>query len=350
MFFSSENYDGAHPAIIEAIVKCNNGFEPSYGKDKYSFQTIQLFKTMLNRKDIDVFFCFNGTGANNFAIGSVTEKYSSVFCSDVAHIYRAESTAPETFIGSRLFPIRSYLGKMIVEDLQQQLNRTNGIHLPVPAVVTISQPTEYGTVYSADELKKISRLCKQHNVLLHIDGARIFNALDVMNCTPAEFIKLSGVDLLTLGGTKAGLLFGEAVIFFKSSRFKHLAYHHKRSMQLASKNRFIAAQFSTLFKNDLWKQNAAYTNELAKYFEKGVKKISKAAIVFPVETNAVFMKMTTTLYKYLQNTTHFYRWDEDKQIVRFIFSINNTKKEIDLFLKAYQKGIEKIEKQKPVTD
>ncbi len=337
MFFSSENYDGVHPAILESIVRCNKGFEPSYGKDKYSFQAIQLIKKILKRNDIEVFFCFNGTGANNFAIGAVTEKYSSVFCSDMAHIYRAESTAPEAFTGARLFPIKSNQGKIIPEELQWQLNKSNGIHLPIPAVVTISQPTEYGTVYSADELKNISKLCRQHNVLLHIDGARIFNALDAMKCSLAEFIKLSKVDLLTLGGTKAGLIFGEAVIFFKSSRFRNLAFNHKRSMQLASKNRFIAAQFATLLSNDLWKENAAYTNELAKYFEKGIQKTIGVEITYPVQTNAVFMKMTAAVYKQLQKMANFYLWDENLEMVRFIFSINNTKKEIDLFLKAYRK-------------
>ena len=337
MFFSSENYDGAHSAIIESIVKCNKGFEPSYGKDKYSLQAIQLIKKLLNKKDIEVFFCFNGTGANNFAIGAVTEKYSSVFCSDTAHIYRAESTAPETFTGARLFPVKSNQGKIIAEELQWQLSKSNGVHLPIPAVVTISQPTEYGTVYSADELKKIAEICRQHHVLLHIDGARIFNALAAMKCSLSEFIKLSKADLLTLGGTKAGLLFGEAVIFFNSNRFKHLAFNHKRSMQLASKNRFIAAQFSALLSNDLWKENAAFTNDLASYFEKGVLETPGAEIIYPVETNSVFMKMRPSVYKQLQKTAHFYLWDENREMVRLIFSINNTKKEIDLFLKAYRK-------------
>ncbi|MBS1598831.1 MAG: aminotransferase class V-fold PLP-dependent enzyme [Bacteroidetes bacterium] len=342
MNFASENYDGVHPRILKAVIKSNKGFVPSYGADNYTEKTIAKFAEILGAKDIDVFFCFNGTGANNFALSSISEKHASILCSDVAHIYNAESTAPEAFTGCRLFPVKSKDGKIMMEDLILQLSRTKDVHFPFPSTLTISQPTEHGTIYNIQELKQISKLCKQHRLLLHIDGARIFNALSAMNCSLSDFIKLSSVDALTIGGTKSGLMFGEAVVFFKNHRFKNLRYNHKRSMQLASKNRFIAVQFEELLKKEFWKTIAAYTNGLAKYFEQQIKKTGASQIVYTVETNTVFLYMKKDLFLKLKSTAEFYLWDEQLEIARFVFSFSNTRKEIDNFLIEYKRILRSI--------
>ncbi len=337
MYFCSENYDGADPAIVQALVKSNKGFVPSYGEDEYTQKAKELLQHAFGKRDIEVFFCFNGTGANNFALGSITEKHAAILCSDVSHLYTAESTAPETFTGCRLYPVRSVNGKISMTDLLSNIKRSNGVHLPPAAVLTITQPTEYGTVYNREELQEISRCCKKHHILLHIDGARLFNALVAMDGSLSAFAKLSGADVITLGGTKSGLLFGEAVVFFNSKRFAHLPYQHKRSMQLASKNRFIAAQFCELLKNDRWKQVASKTNSLATYCAKRLAGINDTQAAYPVETNMVFLTMSTARFNKLQKIAHFYRWDEERKEVRLVFSIGNTKAEIDTFLEAYRR-------------
>ena len=337
--FSSENFDKTHPAVLKALIKSNKGFVPSYGKDADTLEAINLFKQVFGTKEIEVFFCFNGTGANNFALSSITEKHSAILCSDVSHLYTAESTAPETFTGCRLYPVKTVNGKIVIADFLLKIKAKNDIHLPPAAVLTITQPTEYGTVYNLKELKIISRYCNENNILLHIDGARLFNALAAMNCSLADFIKISGADVLTLGGTKSGLMFGEAVIFFKCKRFKNIKYNHKRSMQLASKNRFIATQFTALLKDGLWKKIASHTNNLARYFEKELIRINKSAIAYPIETNMVFLKMKQELYNKLILTTNFYRWDKEKEEVRFTLSFSNTKNDIIGFLNEYKKAI-----------
>ncbi len=332
MDFSSENFDRTHPKILQALIRSNKGFAASYCKDEYTKKVFERFKEIFGDREIEVFYCFNGTGANNFAISSITEKHNSVFCSDVSHLYTAESTAPETFTGCRLYPIKSINSKIVPEELLRKPKKINDAHLPKPAVLTITQPTEYGTVYSLAELKEIAKLCKENNILIHVDGARICNALVAMNCTFKDFIKISGVDVLTFGGTKAGLMFGEAVIFFNSKRFKNLHYNHKRSMQLASKNRFVAVQFYELFQNELWKNLAKHTNNLAQYFEQEITRIDKSIIDYPVETNVVFMKMKSELFEKLRSIASFYMWDIEMEEARCVFSFSNTKKEIDLFI------------------
>jgi len=342
MNFSSENFDKTHPKILKALIKSNNGFAASYGKDDSTQKTIDLFKEVFDTREIETFFCFNGTGANNFALSAITEKYHSIFCSEVSHLYTAESTAPETFTGCRLYPIKTQNGKIIWDDLLLKTNIPDDVHYPRASVLSITQPTEYGTIYNLKELKAISDHCKAHNILLHIDGARIFNALTALNCSPGRFVRICGVDVLTLGGTKSGLMFGEAVIFFQSERFRNLKYNHKRSMQLASKNRFISVQFSELFKEELWKEIANHTNELAKHFEQELIKIDLSLVAYPVETNMVFMKMKQELFDKLKPFTKFYNWNIEREESRFAFSFSNTKKEITNFFKEYKRAAKRI--------
>jgi threonine aldolase len=232
--------------------------------------------------------------------------------------------------------------------IRMLLNNTSGLYpskatpaydLPEAAVLTITQPTEYGTVYSLTELSVIAKICRDNNLLLHIDGARIFNALVALNCSLKDLVKASGVDVLTMGGTKSGLMFGEAVIFFNPKRFKNSKYNHKRSMQLASKNRFIATQFIELFREELWKEIASHTNDLGKYFEQELIKIDKSVIAQPVQTNMAFVKMKQELFDKLIPIASFYRWDSDMEEARFAFSFSNTKRDIECFLKGYIKAI-----------
>jgi len=327
--FASENFAGVHPEIMQVLINANRGHVPSYGKDDFTKDTIELFKKIFG-SDIDVHFTFNGTGANNFGLGCVTERFHSVFCSDVAHLYVDESTAPESFIGCRIYPVKSLSGKIVLDNLKECIKRVGDIHHPQPKVVSITQSTEYGTVYSLDEMQQIKNVCLENNLLLHVDGARFFNAAVFLDASLKSFCANAGVDILTLGGTKAGMMFGEAVIFFSSSKQTH-KFHLKRSMQLASKQRFIAAQYKAMLENDLWYRIAVHTNHLAKKFEKEMSKILSIKIVHPVESNAVFVNMSKHLYSKMQEHSNFYYWNETKEEARFIFSFDNSEEEIVRF-------------------
>ena len=339
MNFCSENNDSVHPEILKALNRANKGFAAPYGKDALTAEATSLIKKACKQNDLEVFYCFNGTGANNFALSAVTSKHQSVLCADISHIYNAESTATEALTGCRLFPVRTANGKIILNDLVSRLAKEDNLHFPEVAVLSIAQPTEYGTIYSEQELKDISAFCKTNNLLLHIDGARLFNALAAMNCSLSRFVRICGVDVLTLGGTKSGLMFGEAVIFFHSKRSSFLKMLHKRSMQLASKNRYIAAQFCALFQNDLWKTIAGHTNGLADYFSAALNAQSNLRVVYPVQTNAVFVGMTAEQYRHLSAYLQFYYWDTIRQEARFIFSNSHTRKDVDQLIRHFRKQL-----------
>lgn len=331
--FSSENFAGVHEQIMDALISANVDNLPSYGNDRLTQDTIVLFKEIFG-KDIEVFFTFNGTGANNFGLSCMLEKHHSVFCSDVGHLYVDESTAPESFTGCRLYPVNSVNGKINLTDLAMKIKRIGDVHHPQPKVVSITQPTEYGTVYTVEEMKAIKTACTANNMLLHVDGARFFNAAVSLNASLAQISSEAGVDVLTLGGTKIGMMFGEAVIFFNPKANNPFKFNLKRSMQLASKNRFIAVQFQKLLQDKLWYSIAQHSNNLAKLFEKEIAKIPSLKIAYPVETNAVFLNMPKNLYQQMQDVASFYFWNEEKSEARLIFSFNNTEEDIRLFIET----------------
>ena len=328
--FASENFAGVQGDMMQALIDANVSHVPSYGKDHFTSDAIDLFKETFGN-NIEVYFTFNGTGANNFGLGCVAEKYHSIYCSDVAHLYVDESTAPESFIGCRIYPVNSENGKIKPDELRVAIKRKGDIHHPQPRVVSITQPTEYGTVYTHEELKAIKALCIENDMLLHVDGARFFNAAVCLGCSLKQMSADAGIDILTLGGTKAGMMFGEAVIFFHANSNGSYKFNLKRSMQLASKNRFIAAQFQAMLKNDLWQELAKHTNDLAKRFEKEVSGIAGISIAHPVQTNSVFLTMSKSVYEKMHQHFHFYYWNDLKSEVRLVFSFDNTEKEISDF-------------------
>jgi threonine aldolase len=335
--FASENYAGTQSDMLQALIDANNGHVPSYGNDRFTADVQQLLKENFGN-DIEVYFTFNGTGANNFGLGCVTEKYNSIFCSDVAHLYVDESTAPESFIGCRIYPVKSRSGKIAPGDLKLAIKRAGDVHHPQPKVVSITQPTEYGTVYTIEELQLLKAICVQNNMLLHADGARFFNAAVHLNTSLKQMTEY--IDVLTLGGTKAGMMFGEAVIFFRKELNHSYKFNLKRSMQLASKNRFIAAQFTAILRNNLWLKLAKHTNSLAKRFENEVAGVPGVVVAHPVQTNAIFLKMSKALHLKMQPHANFYYWNEQKDEARLIFSFDNTEDEIVDFVKLLREYAE----------
>ncbi|HRG23065.1 MAG TPA: beta-eliminating lyase-related protein [Chitinophagaceae bacterium] len=329
--FASENFAPVHPAILQAIADANQFHDFSYGADQISERVNVLLREHFGQR-VDVYFAYNGTGANNFSLSVITQPCAAVFCTDVSHLYVDESTAPETFTGCRLSPVLSIHGKMIFEELVKAVKRMNSIHNPVPGVVTITQPTEYGTIYSVDEIKLIARFCRDNGMSLHMDGARYFNAAAALHVPLGYFTYNTGVDVLTLGGTKNGMMFGEAVLFFSDKGRERRKYQLKRSMQMSSKTRFIAAQFEALMTNDLWRDLAGHANSMAVIFESEIRNKSNLVVTHPVETNAVFLKMDEEMYQRLNAWVPFYRWGHGTGEVRIMFSHDIKEQEIHRFI------------------
>jgi len=325
--FSSENFSGVQEEIMQALIESNRHQVASYGNDPFTHAAIALLKEHFGQ-DIEVYFTFNGTGANNFGLSCVTEKVSSIFCTDMAHLNVDESTAPECFIGCRIYPVNSLNGKIRIDDLKTKIRRVGDIHHPQPGIVSITQPTELGTVYRLEEMKAIKAVCREHGLLLHVDGARFFNAAACLDLSLKELCGEGGIDILTLGGTKIGMMFGEAVLFFNPADKRAFKFNLKRSMQLASKNRFIAVQFSRLFRDGLWQRIAKYTNQLARVLEQEIRKIPSLKIAYPVESNAVFVNMPKELHQKMQEFATFYYWNEERSEARFIGSFDNTVEEV----------------------
>ena len=327
--FASENYAGVQEDMMRAIAEANTGHAGSYGNDPITAEAIAVMKQHFG-DDIDVYFAFNGTGANNFGLGSATKRYDAIYCTEVAHIYVDESTAPEAFTGCRIYIVKSKDGKIDPDALKASLGRKGDVHHPQPGVVSITQPTEYGTVYSLEEIKTLKDICIENGMLLHVDGARFFNAVAKLGISLKQMT--GHMDILTLGGTKAGMMFGEAVIFFNQKTPGQFRFQLKRSMQLASKNRFISAQFKRMLQDNLWHDLAVYTNQLARQFEKEIAAVPAIKIAYPVETNAVFITLSKALYEKVQQYARFYYWNDEREEARLIFAFNNTPEEVTEFV------------------
>ncbi|MDD4109412.1 MAG: low specificity L-threonine aldolase [Prolixibacteraceae bacterium] len=325
--FASDNNSGVHPSIFKAMEDANSGHAAGYGNDTYTKEAIQIFKDKFG-SDTEVFFVFNGTGANVLGLSSVTRSFNSIICADTAHIEEDECGAPEKFTGCKLLTVKSVNGKITPEKIQHHLKGFDFEHHSQPGVISLSQATEMGTVYRPEEIRDLADLAHKHDMLLHIDGARLANAAIYLDLDFKYFTKDCNVDILSFGGTKNGMMMGEAVLFFNPGLTKYTKYLRKQSMQLYSKMRFTSAQFLAYFENDLWKDTAAHSNKMAKLLESEIAKIPKIKITQPVEANALFAIIPESIIKPLQQHYLFYVWDEKKPEVRWMTSFDTTETEI----------------------
>lgn len=332
--FASDNYAGVLPEIMEALQKANAAHARSYGADVVTARVVSLFREVFEA-DADVYFVFNGTGANVLSISSATQSYNAVLCSDTSHIYNDESSAPETFTGCRFFPLTANEnGKLDAGTISERLIRKGDIHYPQTALVSLTQSTEYGTVYQPEEIKAISQLTKENGLYLHVDGSRFFNAAASLGCGLSEISSKAGIDILSLGGTKAGMMFGEAVVVFNKELSKHIAYKHKQVMQLASKTRFIAAQFEAMLQQELWRKTATHANNMARLLRDALSQNPDVKITRPVEANAVFAEIPREWYAPLQQHYPFYVWKESTHEVRLMCAWDTKEEEIKAFASA----------------
>ncbi len=287
--FGSDNYAGICPEAWAAMEEANRGFAPAYGEDIWTERAANAFRTLFE-KDCEVYFVFNGTAANSLALASLCQSYHGVICADTSHVETDECGAPEFFSnGSKLLIARSNEGKILPGSIHELATRRQDIHYPKPHVVTITQSTETGTVYSPAELRALSEASKSHGLSLHMDGARFANACAHLGLSPAEMTWKSGIDVLCFGGTKNGLAIGEAVIFFNSQLGAEFDYRCKQAGQLASKMRFLTAPWVGLLETGAWLRNAEHANRCATYFAEQIRAIPEIRIATPVDANAVFV-------------------------------------------------------------
>lgn len=331
--FASDNNAPVHPEVMQAILDANIGDTIAYGDDKYTQEARQAIKNAFG-KEVEVFFVFTGTGANVLSVSQLTRSFHSVVCAASAHANVDECGAPEKFSGCKLQALPTPDGKIKVEQIEPLMHSIGFEHHVQPKVISITQATELGTIYTLDEIKTISDWAHAHDMYLHVDGARISNAAAALGVTFKEMIADTGVDVLSFGGTKNGLMLGEAVVFLNPALAKDFQYLRKQAMQLASKMRFISAQFTALLKDDLWLKNATHSNKMASKLAIGVKDIPGIEIVYPVQTNGIFAKVPPTLVDELLKHYFFYVWDDNQSIVRWMTSFVTTEEDVEEFLRT----------------
>lgn len=328
--FASDNYAGIHPDILNAIQAANHDPEPAYGGDKYTTQAITQFQKQFG-KNIDVYFVFNGTAANVTSLLALMQSYQAVICSEKAHIQMDECGAPEKFTGSKLLLIPNSNGKITVDKISPWLERVGDQHHVQPKVISISQSTEYGTVYKPNEIKDLADFAHSRGMFLHMDGARISNAAASLNVPLRAITTDVGVDVLSFGGTKNGMMIGEAVIFFNQELGKNFQFIRKQAMQLASKMRFISVQFEALLTNNLWHNNANHANKMARLLAEQLAKFPAIKLTQPVEANGIFAVFPRDLINHLLESFHFYVWNERMDEVRLMTSFSTTESEVSEF-------------------
>lgn len=336
--FASDNASGVHPNILKAIEFANTGHAIAYGDDDYTEKAKSIFKEIFG-KTTETFFVLTGTAANVLSINQITNSYHSVIVAETAHQQVHECGAPEKFTGCKYLSVPTSNGKLTPELIQPYLVEIGDIHHSQPKVVSITQPTELGTLYSVDEIRVLADFVHHHNMYLHLDGARIANAVEALHTDFKTMTFDSGVDVLSFGGTKNGMMMGEAVVFADRNMAKDFEYYRKQSMQLASKMRFISAQFIAFFENDLWLENARHANQMAQVFYNKIKDLKDIDVVYPVETNGLFVKIPQSIIKPLQDKFFFYVFDEQESIVRWMCSFDTTEDDIETFTKALIEAI-----------
>lgn len=331
--FASDNYAKIHPAILKGMIDANVDHERAYGDDIITPRAVESFRREFSRK-CEVFFVFNGTAANVLGLSAITSSFNSILTAQSAHINTDECGAVEKFTGCKLQTVESRDGKLRPEDLEPFLLVKGICHRAQPKVISITQPTEYGTLYSLLELKALSEFAKRHSLYFHMDGARLANAAASLGCPLGEISADAGVDVLSFGGTKNGMMCGEAVLFFNPELADSFTFIRKQGMQLASKMRFIAAQFEVLLTDKLWLKNASHANKMAKKLAEALSQFPRIQLTQPVEANSLFALIPFDWIAPLQERYPFYVWNLQTKEVRWMTSFDTTEEEVDDFVEA----------------
>lgn len=331
--FASDNWSGVSPEIMTALQAVNSGHHPAYGEnDPLLAQAESLFQKTFETT-CKVFFVYNGTGANVLSVSQLLKSWQAVVAPHSAHLNEDEGGAPEKFMGGKILTVDCPDGKLRKEQLIPFFNSIGFQHHVQPKLISISQATEMGTLYSPEEISELAQFAHANDMYLHVDGARIANAATALGCSFAEMITHTGVDVLSFGGTKNGLMFGEAVVFLKPELADGFKYNRKQGMQLASKQRFIIAQFITYLQNDLWRRNAENANAMAQLLSQKLQEIVGMRLSRPTEANGVFAIMPKDVISALQESYFFHVWNEANNEVRLMCSFDTTKEDVEGFAK-----------------
>ncbi len=331
--FGSDNHSGVHEKIAVAMLQANVGDEVAYGDDRWTERAIEKIRDVFGR-NADVFFVFNGTGANTVAVKSMTKSYNAVITSSDAHLNIDECGAPENFTGCKIKTVATPDGKLTPELIEPLFYGRGDQHHVQPKVISITQSTELGTVYTPDEVRAIADYAHSRDMYLHMDGARISNAAVHLGKGLAEVSTDCGVDVLSFGGTKNGMMFGEAIIVMRPEIAADMLFFRKQGMQLPSKMRFVSSQFHALLRKDLWRELAQNANEMAQLLRKEIEGVKEIELIHPVESNALFVKMPKEKISQLQEKFFFYVWDEQKSVVRWMTHWATEKKDIMKFVET----------------
>ncbi len=338
--FASDNNAGVHPEIMKVLAEVNHGHTIAYGDDPYTASAVKKIREVFG-KDVNPYFVFIGTAANVLGLDALTKPYHSIICAETSHIHEDECGAPERWTGCKLLSVECPDGKLSIEGIAKHVYGIGFEHHSQPRVISITQSTEMGTVYSFEEIREIAGYAHSNNMYLHMDGARISNAAVHLGMEFREFTLDAGVDVLSFGGTKNGLMYGEAVLFFNPDLAGDFKYLRKQGMQLASKMRFIAAQFERFLDKDVWHENASHANRMAEMLASEVRDIDGVKITQSVQSNAVFAILPKELIPVLQKEYFFYIWDEASGEVRWMCSYDTTEEEVKDFASLLRKVISK---------
>lgn len=332
--FASDNTAGIHPEILKAIQEANSSWASAYGDDDLTHRVAERLRTVFGSNSRS-FLVFNGTGANVLGIAAVIKPFQAVLTAESSHLHVDECGAFERFTGSKVLPIPARDGKLRPELLQAFLQLRGDVHKTQPRVISISQSTEHGTLYAPDEVRALAEFAHSHGMLLHVDGARFTNAVAALGLSLAGLSGDLGVDLLSFGGTKHGLLAGEAVVFFNRPEAEDFPFVRKQGLQLASKMRFIAAQFEAFLEGDLWLTNARHANAMAALLHERIRQ--KIEIAYPVQANVVFAILPDAAIARLQESFYFYVWQKlegGRSIVRLMTSFQTSEREVTALAEA----------------
>lgn len=336
--FASDNSSGIHPRVLDALAKANAGHAVSYGDDPWTAHAHDLLRTMFGR-ECEVFFAFTGTAANVLALSAVTPSYGAVVCSDCSHIATDECGAPERILGCKLLTVPHVHGKIDSTAITSRLGDIGVQHHNQPRAISLTQPTELGTLYSLEELRRIIETAHNAGMFVHMDGARLSNACAALGVEPAAMTSELGVDVLSFGLTKNGAIDAEAVLVFDPEKAADLSYQRKQQMQLASKMRFLSAQFVAMLEDDLWRANATHSNAMASRLAAGIRDLESVRALYPVQANAVFAEIPSSALDALRAEQHFYVWDPSGPVVRWMASFDTSAEVVDSFIDAIRREV-----------
>jgi threonine aldolase len=336
--FASDNFASVHPDVMAAIQAANGGHAMAYGGDGVTARAQERFRDLFG-PHTETFFVWSGTGANIVALASILKPFEAVICPATAHINVDECGASERMIGCKLITLPTTNGKITPDDILPCLHAVGNEHHAQPKVISITQSTEYGTLYRVEEIRALATIAHEHGMYLHVDGARIANAAAALGISLKELVTDTGVDVLSFGGTKNGMMGGDAVVYLNAELARDAKYLRKQMTQLPSKMRYISAQFEALLSNDLWLRNATHANAMAKKLADAVREIPGVELTQNVEVNAVFARIPKEKIVPLQMEMFFWPWNEETGEVRWMTAWDTTQEDIDHFVDLLRKHL-----------